>query len=103
MLSKILLQHSPSQNMTDFDPSHLNPNPNLNPSLNPKPNPNPKIVPASTKYSANFKNQNFKMATKPKPKDLRRLMKEQQNKSKKKIDSPLARYPFMNTFSCLYI
>ena len=89
MLSKILLQHSPSQNMTDFDPSHLNPN--------------PKIVPASTKYSANFKNQNFKMATKPKPKDLRRLMKEQQNKSKKKIDSPLARYPFMNTFSCLYI
>jgi hypothetical protein len=34
----------------------------------------------------------FKMATKTKPKDVRSLMKEQRNKSKKKIDSPLARY-----------
>ena len=34
----------------------------------------------------------FKMATKTKPKDVRSLMKEQRDKSKKKIDSPLARY-----------
>ncbi len=33
----------------------------------------------------------FKMAAKTKPKDVRSLMKER-NKSKKKIDSPLARY-----------
>jgi hypothetical protein len=33
----------------------------------------------------------FKMAAKTKPQDVRSLMKER-NKSKKKIDSPLARY-----------
>ncbi|CAB3976896.1 zinc finger 830 [Paramuricea clavata] len=41
------------------------------------------------------------MATKTKPKDVRSLMKEQRNKSKKKIDSPLARYNNAGQLFCV--